>query len=116
MMHDDHIGSSRNDLIAPGTALVFSLLMIWLGPSYQRWFGDAMPAFTRHFLDFYPFWIGVSTAALVVAAVGAQFPLATRWPMLWRSLDGALTVASILVIACGVIALFLPLLLRPMPG
>ena len=116
MMHEDRLGSSRNDWIAPGTALVFALLMIWLAPNYRRWFGDAMPAFTREFLRFYPLWIAISTAALAVAAVGAQFPLAQRWPVLWRSLDGALTLASILVIACGVVALFLPLLLRPMPG
>ena len=102
--------------IAPGTSLAFSVLMIFLAPMYARWFGDAMPAFARGFLAFYPLWIALSTAALAIVAVGEQFPLAKRWPTLWRSLDIALTLAWILVIAGGVVALFLPVLLRPMPA
>ena len=58
----------------------------------------------------------LSAAALAIAAATEQFPLAARWPGAWRLLDGVLTVASILVVAGGIVALFLPLLLRPMPG
>jgi hypothetical protein len=90
--------------------------MVFLVPMYARWFGDTMPAFSRGFLAFYPLWIVLSTAALAIAAIGEQFPLADRWPVLWRALDIALMLASILVITGGVVALFLPLLLRPMPG
>jgi len=116
-MQDSGNGQSpAREWITPGTALAFSLLMLVLAPAYTRWFGDAMPPFTLGFLAFYPLWIALSAAALLVAAVGAQFPVARRWPALWRSLDVVLTVASILVIAGGIIALFLPLLLRPMPG
>jgi hypothetical protein len=72
--------------------------------------------FTREFFAFYPLWIVLSAAALAMAAATEQFPLATRWPGPWRLLDAVLTVASILVVAGGIIALFLPVLLRPMPG
>ena len=90
--------------------------MIWLAPNYARWFGDPLPMFTREFFAFYPLWIVLSAAALAIAVATEEFPLATRWPGPWRLLDGMLTVASILVVAGGIIALFLPALLRPMPG
>ena len=106
----------RNEYIVPGSALCFSVLMIWLAPGYPRWFGEPLPAFTREFFTFYPLWIVLSAAALAVAAVTEQFPPAARWPGPWRVLDGVLSVASILVVAGGIIALFLPVLLRPMPG
>lgn len=110
-------GDARaNEFITPGTALFFSMLMIWLAPNYARWFGDPLPAFTREFFAFYPLWIVLSAAALAVAAATEQFPLAARWPGPWRLLDGVLTVGSILVVAGGIVALFLPVLLRPMPG
>ena len=106
----------ETEWLMPGTALAFSLLIAFLGPAYAHWFGAAMPAFSRGFLAFYPVWILVSGAALTLAAVGTQFPLARRWPALWRVFDVALSIASVIVIAGGVLALFLPLLLRPMPG
>jgi len=100
----------------PGTALLLSVLMIWLAPNYALWFGDSLPAFTREYFAFYPLWIVLSAAALAIAAATEQSPLATRRPGPWRLFDGVLTVASILVVAGGIIALFLPVLLRPMPG
>jgi len=108
--------AAAHEFVAPGTALCFSVLMIWLAPRYPRWFGEPLPAFTREFFAFYPLWIVLSAAALAIAAATEEFPLATRWPGPWRVMDGALTVASILVVAGGIIALFLPVLLRPMPG
>lgn len=116
MMGVGRRGARRNDLIAPGTALVFALLTLWLQPLYERTFGTAMPGFTRAFLDFYPLWIGVSSAALAATAAGSQLPIAKRWPGLWRFLDAVLAIAVVLIVAGGVIALFLPLLLRPMPA
>lgn len=104
-----------HDWIAPGSALVLALLMLWLDPAYRRWFGE-LPAFTSGFFAFYPAWLAIGAAALAVVAVGEEGALAARWPALWRVLDAVLKIASIAVIACGVIALFLPLLLRPMPG
>jgi hypothetical protein len=98
--------------IAPGTATVFSVLMIFLAPRYAQWFGQAMPAFTRQFLALYPLWIVLSTAALTLAALGEQIPPIAAWRRSWRGLDAGLTIVSILIIAGGVIALFLPLLLR----
>jgi hypothetical protein len=90
--------------------------MIFLAPMYARSFGDAIQAFSRGFLAFYPLWIALSTAALAIVAVGEQFPLASRWRALWRALNIALTLTSIFAIAGGVVALFLPVLLGPMPG
>ena len=103
------------DWIAPGSALLLALLMLWLGPAYRRWFGE-LPAFTSGFFALYPAWLAGGAAALAVVAVGEQGALATRWAAPLRVLDAMLHIASILVVAGGVIALFLPLLLRPMPG
>ncbi len=116
MMPRLRIASDRYEWITPGTALAFSVLMAWMAPAYRHWYGAALPAFTQSFLAGYAAWIAISTAALALAAVGEQFPLAARWPAAFRVLDGLLTLASILVIACGIVALFLPLLQRPMPG
>ena len=110
------IDSDRHEWIMPGTALAFSVLMTLLVPAYRHWYGVALPAFTQTFFAGYAAWIAISFAALALAAVGEQFPLATRWPVAFRVLDAVLTVASIAVIACGIVALFLPLLMRPMPG
>jgi hypothetical protein len=116
MMRRDWTTSGNREWITPGTALAFSVLMAWLGPAYAHWYGDGLPGFTRAFLDGYAWWIAISFAALSLTAVGEQFPLAARWPAAWRALDVALSLASILVIACGLIALFLPLIIKPMPG
>ena len=101
--------------ITPGTALVFSVLMALLAPRYAGWFGAAMPAFTQRFLALYPLWIVLSTIALTIAALGTQIPLLAQRRTIWRALDAMLTTASILIIACGVIALFLPILSRADP-
>ena len=108
--------SRKRELVAPGTALVFSFLMLWLAPNYARWFGDALPAFTRGFFALYPLWIAISTATLAIVAAGEDAAPARHWPALWRTLDILLTTATLLVLAGGVIALFLPVLLRPMPA
>jgi len=101
--------------ITPGTALVFSVLMALLAPRYAGWFGAAMPAFTQRFLALYPLWIVVSTIALTIAALGAQVPLLAERRAIWRVMDVVFTIASILIIAGGVIALFLPILTRADP-
>ena len=116
MMRRDLDAADRREWITPGTALAFSVLVAWLGPAYRHWYGDALPAFTQAFLAGYAWWIAISFAALALVAVGGQFPLATRWPGAFRALDLGLAIASIAVIACGIVALFLPVLLRPMPG
>jgi hypothetical protein len=114
MMSPDRAAASRN-WIAPGSARVLALLMPWLGPACRRWFGD-LPASARGFFVFYPAWLAIGAAALAVVAVGERGALAARWPALWRVLDAVPKIASIPVVACGVVAWFLPLLLRPMPG
>ena len=98
--------------IAPGSAFCFSLLVAFLAPIYARVFAAAMPAFTRGFLAFYPLWIAVSTLALFVLALARQIPALAQADGARRALEAALTLASILIIAAGMIALFLPILLR----
>ena len=98
--------------IAPGSALCFSMLVAFLAPIYARSFGAAMPPFTRGFLAFYPLWIALSTLALFLLALARQFPALGRADGAWRLIDAALTLASILIIAAGLVALFLPVLLR----
>ena len=105
-------GAGETNWIAPGSALCFSVLVAFLAPLYGRVFADAMPAFTRGFLAFYPLWIVLSTLALFLAALARQFPGLSRATGFWRVLDAALTLASILIIAAGLIALFLPILFR----
>lgn len=107
---------ARAAWIMPGTALAFSVLVAFLSPLYARTFGDAMPAFTRVFLSAYPLWIAVSTAALAITALTEQFPVFARWRALWGGLDMLLALASVLIIAAGLVALFLPLLAPPIPG
>ena len=99
--------------IMPGTALAFSALVAFLAPLYAHLFGAAVPAFTRGFLSAYPLWIVLSTAALAITALAEQFPLFARWRVAWAGLDILLSVLSLLIVAVGLIALFLPLLLHP---
>lgn len=101
--------STQSPWIMPGSALAFSLVMAFLAPRYPGWFGDHLPPFTQRFLAIYPLWIALATAALVATAIGEQIPPLARQHALWRALDVALGIASILIIACGVIALFLPI-------
>jgi hypothetical protein len=96
----------------PGTALAFSVLMAFLAPRYPVWFSGLLPPFTQAFLAIYPLWVAVSAIALMTVAVGEQIsPLARRLAA-WRALDVVLSVVSILIIAGGVIALFLPIFTR----
>jgi len=106
----------RAPWIMPGSALAFSVLVAFLSPLYARTFGDALPTFTREFLSAYPVWIAVSAAALAVTALAEQFPIFARWRALWSGLDVVLALASVLIIAAGLMALFLPLLVPPIPG
>ena len=100
--------------LMPGTALAFSALVAFLSPLYVRSFGVAIPAFTRGFLAGYPLWIAASAAALAITALAEQFPIFARWRVLWVGLDMMLAVLSVLIIAAGLIALFLPLLVHPL--
>jgi hypothetical protein len=99
--------------IMPGTALAFSVVVAFLSPLYARIFGEAMPAFTRGFLAAYPLWIAVSTAAVMVTALAGQFPIFARWRAFWSGLDAVLAAVSVLIVAAGLIALFVPLLVHP---
>ena len=99
----------------PGTALAFSVVVTFLTPLYARAFGAVMPAFTRGFLSAYPLWIALSTAALAITALAEQFPIFARWRALWAGLDMLLAVMSVLIVAAGLVALFLPVLVPPIP-
>ena len=103
---------ASREWIAPGTALIFSILMALIAPRYAGWFGATMPEFTQRFLAFYPLWIAISAAALTSAAIGEQIPPLARQQALWRALDVVLSVASVLIIVCGIVALFLPIFVR----
>ena len=106
--------SQERAWIMPGTALAFSVLVAFLAPLYARAFGAALPAYTRGFLAAYPLWIAISTGALAIIALAEQFPIFARWRALWTGLDAALVVLSLLIVAAGIIALFLPLLVHPL--
>ena len=106
--------TSRNDpWIAPGTALCFSILVAFLAPRYATWFGDGMPALTRWFIAAYPLWIAMTVLALVVQAGMRVLQPRESSPSLLRTLDGALSIESVLVIVVGLIALALPMLGGP---
>ena len=100
-------------LIAPGTALFFSIFVAFLAPHYPIWFGEALPALTRGFLAAYPLWIAVTVAALLMQVwLRVLQPQGTA-RTLWVGFDRVLSVASVLVIAVGVIALALPVMRGP---
>src|SRR5512143_183410 len=101
--------SRQSAWVTPGSALAFSLVMAFLAPRYPGWFGDHLPSFTQGFLSIYPLWIAISAAALAASAIGEQIPPLARQHVVWRVLDIVLSIASILIIACGVVALFLPI-------
>jgi len=44
-----------------------------------------------------------------------QFPIFARWRALWTGLDLVLATVSVLIVAAGLIALFLPVLVPPIP-
>jgi len=98
--------------IAPCSALCFSLLVAFLAPLYARAYADAMPAFTRGFLAFYPLWIALSSLTLLLIAIARQFPALARATRVWQLLAAILTLASTLIIAAGLVALFLPIIVR----
>lgn len=108
------VANQERAWIMPGTALAFSMLVAFLAPLYARVYGAALPTFTRGFLSAYPLWVALSTAALAITALAEQFPIFARWRALWTGLDTALAAISVLIIAAGLIALFLPLLTHPL--
>lgn len=105
--------SRMDPWIAPGTALCFSILVAVLAPRYATWFGDAMPALTRQFIDAYPVWIALTVLALVVQAGMNVLQPGDSSRSLLKVLDGALAIVSVLIIVVGLIALALPMLGGP---
>ena len=101
--------------IAPGTGLCFSAIVALLAPHYPHWFGAALPVFTQRFLAAYPLWIAVCLVALIAQWLGRILDRPSQTRLSWKALDAVLAVASVLIIAAGIIALMLPVLLRPMP-
>lgn len=99
--------------VAPGSALVFSILMAVLAPRYPTWFGDALPRFTHVFLTAYPLWIAISVLAVIVSLLTRTLH-GERAPPAWlRTLDGLLGIVSIAIVVVGIIALALPALGAP---
>ena len=99
--------------IAPGTALLFSILVAVLGPRYATWFGVEMPELTRRFIDLYPAWIALTVLGLVVQACVKVLQPGDSSRNLLIFLDEALSVVSVLIIVVGLIALALPVLGGP---
>ncbi len=99
--------------VAPGSALVFSILMIVLAPRYPTWFGDAVPRFTHVFLTAYPLWIAISLIAVIVSLLTRTLHGGNELPAWLRMLDGLLGIISIGIVAIGIIALALPVLRAP---
>lgn len=104
--------TSSTAIVPPGAALCMCLLMMWLAPRYETWFGGAMPSFSRSYFDQYPVMLGISAIALVSVLVARQFPAFAEQCSFCRVVDVLLAVASLLIIAGGIIALFLPVILR----
>ena len=111
----DRSAENAPQWIAPGTSLAFGVLMMVLGPLYSRGFGPALPAFSQTFLAIYPLWIAIGCAGLAIAVVADQFPLTRRWRAALRLLDVVLMIACVAIVICGIVALFLPLLIRVEP-
>lgn len=108
-------GATRRDWIMPGTTVAFGALAAFLAPLYQRAFGADLPAFTQRFLAIYPLWIVVGALGLALVAWGEQLPLLARRSALRGTFDAVLTIASILIVAAGIMALALPALVPPEP-
>jgi len=107
---------ARAAWIVPGTGLAFSVLVAFLAPLYARSYGDQLPALTRAYFAAYPLWIVLCIVALATIAFADQVSTSARWDALRRGLDLALNLGAVLIIAVGLIALFLPLLVAPIPG
>lgn len=112
-----NLGARRNDRVdgwlAPGTALCFSILVAILAPHYTAWFGDALPAFTRWLLAGYPPWVGLMAIGLIVQTCANVLQPQRSTEGYWRLFDGCLAIASVLIIAAGLIARALPKVLVP---
>ncbi|HEX6832744.1 MAG TPA: hypothetical protein VF132_04340 [Rudaea sp.] len=104
--------TTNTALVPPGAALCLSVLMMALAPRYKAWFGDAMPAFSRTYFADYPILIGISAIALASVLIARQFPAYAERCAFCRMVDLLLAIAALLIIAGGIIALFLPVLLR----
>lgn len=101
--------------IAPGTAFCFSLFIAFLAPHYTQWYGDAMPALTHRFIAVYPLWIAITAAGVVMQVFGTIIAPDGPARALWKTLDGVLAIASVLIIVVGIIALSLPIFLLQLP-
>ena len=98
---------------APPTALLFSLFAAGLGRLHASSYGDALPAFTRLFLAWYPLWILIGGLASIAVVLPERLRSRFGGQAAWRMIDAALTLASTLVIALGVLALALPVFIGP---
>jgi hypothetical protein len=107
--------ASRRDWIMPGATTALGALAAFLAPMYERAFGAGLPTFTQRFLAVYPLWIVLGAIGLALVAWGEQMPLLARRPGLRGTFDALLTIASILIVAAGIIALALPALVPPEP-
>ncbi len=112
---DDESRNGGNPIafLAPGSALAFSLLVAALAPHYARWFGPAMPAFTREFITWYPLWIALSVVAVLAQACTRSLRPRAEDDASLNALDLLLAIASTLVIGAGILALALPVVLAP---
>ncbi len=99
--------------VAPGSALVFSILMMFLAPRYPIWFGDAIPRVTHIFLTAYPLWLVISVGAVIVSLLTRTLHGDREVPAWLRMLDDLLGIASIGIVLIGIIALALPVLRAP---
>jgi hypothetical protein len=102
-------------VIAPGTALCFSLFVSFLAPRYTQWYGDAMPPLTREFIDRYPTYIAITVGGVILQVIGKMLAQRGIASSLWKSLDTVLAAASILIIIVGIVALSLPLFTMQLP-
>ena len=105
--------SRYDDWIAPGTAFVFSLLVVVLAPRYPLWFGADLPELTVRFLAGYPLWIAITVLTLIVEACIKVLQPNRSSLVIWKRVDDLLGIASVLIIIVGVIALALPVLRGP---
>jgi hypothetical protein len=113
MSLDSSASGNSIALLAPGSSLLFSLIVAALAPHYANWFGAAMPALTRGFIAWYPLWIAISAIAVVVQLCARVLAPKVDGDESLRTLDTLLGIASVAVIAIGIIALALPAVLAP---
>lgn len=105
-------GGPMDTWLAPGTALCFSLMVAFLAPRYPGWFG-AMPTLTRTYLAAYPWWIALSIATILLRAYARVINPGTRYADAAARFEAVFGLASVAMIAIGIIALAMPVLAPP---